>query len=610
MSVVSTPISSVHNNELAGNGPISIFSSPMNGRKSSNGSIESTDSDATIKNHIESSKPSSSNNENSPVSSSVQLNNIPASISSSINTLASISSASIAPAPIQPQSKANGIAKRAVSGFSKKDLPMAILTPCSNSHPFDERRIPVTRDEERAIKFGRAVARFQPAQNNAIFDCKVLSRNHAILWYENDQFFIKDTRSSNGTFVNNQRLSSSGEESAPRVLHSGDILQLGVDIIDHAKNVACGCTISIVRLIDERGEECVGSDETSLNERLPLNFMERLPTNCTLITHEKLFKLSQYMKEAQYREQLFTERLRNLESVLITTQEAAESGWQALINEERLLSRIESLENQITIYKSKAIQSGTDEFQEQVRQLIEDRNKVELAAKDSLKKAEDQIYEANMKVHDMERLLVMMDENNQSFSRRNTELEEENQRQTTDYDKLLQCYTEANKEIGGLKEALVAAKKTTSTFSVTRIEAADKKESSPDGKSEISSATCLNGTVPEHNERSAVFYQEAEAQTDAVAFNTEPAIESRLGGDFEMTKQTAGELGVRQTSTTRNLNGEAQFLLISMFPLFFLFCFLIIWPFKKLTGNTDETTHTSTSNIANGSTVGNLKKAE
>lgn len=51
--------------------------------------------------------------------------------------------------------------------------PMAILTPCSNSHPFDERRIQVTRDEERAIKFGRAVARFQPAQNNAIFDCKV-----------------------------------------------------------------------------------------------------------------------------------------------------------------------------------------------------------------------------------------------------------------------------------------------------------------------------------------------------------------------------------------------------------------------------------------------------
>jgi hypothetical protein len=81
-----------------------------------------------------------------------------------------------------------------------------------------------------------------------------------------------------------------------------------------------------------------------------------------------------------------------------------------------------------------------------------------------------------MKVHDMERLLQSMDENNQSLERRNTALEEENKRQATDYDKLLQCYTEANKEIGNLKEALAAAKKSASTFSVTRIEAPQRDE--------------------------------------------------------------------------------------------------------------------------------------
>jgi hypothetical protein len=37
------------------------------------------------------------------------------------------------------------------------------------------------------------------------------------------------------------------------------------------------------------------------------------------------------------------------------------------------------------------MQSGaTDELQEQMRQLLEDRTKAELAAKDSLKKSEDQ----------------------------------------------------------------------------------------------------------------------------------------------------------------------------------------------------------------------------
>lgn len=51
--------------------------------------------------------------------------------------------------------------------------PLAIFTPCSNSHPFEERRILVSRSEEQAIKIGRAVVRFQPTANNAMFDCKV-----------------------------------------------------------------------------------------------------------------------------------------------------------------------------------------------------------------------------------------------------------------------------------------------------------------------------------------------------------------------------------------------------------------------------------------------------
>jgi hypothetical protein len=60
--------------------------------------------------------------------------------------------------------------------------PIAVFTPCSNSHPFDERRIPVTRSEENAVKIGRAVARLQPVENNAIFDCKVRRRQRDLLF--------------------------------------------------------------------------------------------------------------------------------------------------------------------------------------------------------------------------------------------------------------------------------------------------------------------------------------------------------------------------------------------------------------------------------------------
>jgi FHA domain. len=38
---------------------------------------------------------------------------------------------------------------------------------------------------DQPVKIGRSVARARASPNNAIFDCKVLSRNHALLWYEN-----------------------------------------------------------------------------------------------------------------------------------------------------------------------------------------------------------------------------------------------------------------------------------------------------------------------------------------------------------------------------------------------------------------------------------------
>lgn len=50
----------------------------------------------------------------------------------------------------------------------------------SNSHPFQERRVSLSEPS----KIGRSVARARPAVNNAVFDCKVLSRNHALLWFE------------------------------------------------------------------------------------------------------------------------------------------------------------------------------------------------------------------------------------------------------------------------------------------------------------------------------------------------------------------------------------------------------------------------------------------
>lgn len=62
------------------------------------------------------------------------------------------------------------------------------------------------------------------------FKSKVVSRGHAEIWCDDSgKFFIKDTKSSSGTFLNHIRLSGPGIESRPFPLKDGDILQLGVD---------------------------------------------------------------------------------------------------------------------------------------------------------------------------------------------------------------------------------------------------------------------------------------------------------------------------------------------------------------------------------------------
>lgn len=46
-------------------------------------------------------------------------------------------------------------------------------------------------EPNKPVKIGRAIARTKVSDNNAIFDCKVLSRNHAELWYEDGKFYLK-----------------------------------------------------------------------------------------------------------------------------------------------------------------------------------------------------------------------------------------------------------------------------------------------------------------------------------------------------------------------------------------------------------------------------------
>src|SRR5512138_1781232 len=62
------------------------------------------------------------------------------------------------------------------------------------------------------------------ASNIAINDAEV-SRKHARLNFQGGKYVIEDLGSTNGTFVNGQRLAS------PAVLKSGDVISLGEQIV-------------------------------------------------------------------------------------------------------------------------------------------------------------------------------------------------------------------------------------------------------------------------------------------------------------------------------------------------------------------------------------------
>ncbi|KAJ7136330.1 hypothetical protein C8R43DRAFT_894032, partial [Mycena crocata] len=123
---------------------------------------------------------------------------------------------------------------------------------------------PIARDlkeAEPALRIGRftdrsglGLAAVNALSTNKIaFKSKVVSRAHAEVWVEAasasnsasgagptptpPRFFIRDTKSSSGTFLNHVRLSPANTESRAHQIKDGDILQLGVDYQGGAEDI-------------------------------------------------------------------------------------------------------------------------------------------------------------------------------------------------------------------------------------------------------------------------------------------------------------------------------------------------------------------------------------
>ncbi|XP_033647310.1 sarcolemmal membrane-associated protein-like isoform X2 [Asterias rubens] len=320
---------------------------------------------------------------------------------------------------------------------------IAVFTCHSSSHPFQERKIPL----KEPVKIGRSVAKARPTVENGIFDCKVLSRNHALIWYDQDtlKFYLQDTKSSNGTFINNQRLSRGAEESPAHELNSCDIIQFGVDVMENSRRgvVTHGCIVSQLTLYNPDGTEAIRSTPAP-----SLTYNATSPTSNN-VPSQDLYQLSHYLKEALHREQMLEQKLAGLQRLLTSTQEASENSWQALIDEDRLLSRLEVLESQLRAY-SKA--NSEESIRKELVALQEDKHNYESTAKESLKTALEEKLEACRKLSDMERMLSNSEDECAHSKEEVERLQEEQQT-------LITKHSEVVAELKEVAEKLVEAEK-------------------------------------------------------------------------------------------------------------------------------------------------------
>ncbi|NWS61695.1 SLMAP protein, partial [Chunga burmeisteri] len=414
--------------------------------------------------------------------------------------------------------------------LSSMPSALAIFTCRPNSHPFQERHVYL----DEPVKIGRSVARCRPAQNNATFDCKVLSRNHALVWFDHKtgKFYLQDTKSSNGTFINSQRLSRGSEESPPCEIMSGDIIQFGVDVTENTRKVTHGCIVSTIKLFLPDGMEARLRSDV-IHAPLP-SPVDKVAANTPSMYSQELFQLSQYLQEALHREQMLEQKLATLQRLLAVTQEASDTSWQALIDEDRLLSRLEVMGNQLQACSKNQTE---DSIRKELIALQEDKHNYETTAKESLRRVLQEKIEVVRKLSEVERSLSNTEDEC-------THLKEMNERTQEELRELANKYNGAVNEIKDLSDKLKVAEGRQEEIQQKGL--AEKKE--------------LQRKIDEMEEREQELQAKIEALQADNDFTNErlTALQVRLEHLQEKTLKEHKSLGIQVDDFIPKINGSTE----------------------------------------------------
>ncbi|KAI4827417.1 hypothetical protein KUCAC02_030811 [Chaenocephalus aceratus] len=151
-------------------------------------------------------------------------------------------------------------------------------------------------------------------------------------------------------------------------------------------------------------------------------------------------------KEALHRAVL-EQKLATLQRLLANTQEASESSWQALIDEDRLLSRLEVMGSQLQAYSKSQPEEG---IRKELLALQEDKHNYETTAKESLRRVLQEKIEVVRKLSEVERSLSNTEDEC-------THLKEMSERGQEELRELANKYNAAVNEIKELTEKIKEA---------------------------------------------------------------------------------------------------------------------------------------------------------
>ena len=224
-----------------------------------------------------------------------------------------------------------------------------------------------------------------------------------LVWSCIYQVYIRDTKSSNGTFVNDEKLGP----QEPRQLVTGDTLQLGVDVVE--TNTAAHKCVVLKVVVTAPGEQISDSPLEAAAAALepvevaavPPAVLWKQGEEAVTVEVEGLRKriegLSQSnddfcaeLGELKANERTVLNHLAQVNEVVHALEEATKANYENSVHEDKLQARIAMMEAQVAFYtkrnEEQAAGTEADDLREQLVAAQEAQHIFEMRCKDEVRR--------------------------------------------------------------------------------------------------------------------------------------------------------------------------------------------------------------------------------